>query len=109
MAESRSNPPGNTGNKSPRKSRAASRSAVNSPQTVIKGRNAIGWIDARNNAEVTVKQIYQYTPLSEDKEKRQKQKGELKDLEHAIQQKRRDWERLVGASLRPNGNPYLFM
>jgi hypothetical protein len=109
MAGSRSNPPRNTGNKPPRKPKAASRTAANSSQTVIKGGNAIGWVDARNHSTVNIEQNYRYTPLSEDKEKREKQKGELKDLEHAIQQKRRDWERLIGAPSRQNGNPYLFM
>lgn len=110
MAPSRANLQKNTGGRSPvRKTRSPSPSAADSPQTVVKGNNAIGWIDARDEATVTVKQIYQYTPLSEDKEKRQKQKGELKDLENAIQQKRRDWERLVRASLPLHGNPYFFM
>ena len=109
MAPSRSNSQKNTENKPSRRTRPASRNASDPPQTVVRGRNAIGWIDARNNATVSVKQIYQYTPLSKDKERRQKQQGELKDLIHAIQQKRRDWERLVQAPLRLNGNPYLFM
>lgn len=109
MAPSRSNSQKNTENKPSRRARPASRNASDPPRTVVKGRNAIGWIDARNNSTVSVKQIYQYTPLSKDKERRQKQQGELKDLTHAIQQKRRDWERLVQAPLRLNGNPYLFM
>jgi hypothetical protein len=109
MASSRSNSQKNTENRPSRRTRPASRNASDPPQTVVKGRNAIGWIDARNHATVSVKQIYQFTPLSKDKEKRQKQQGELKDLENAIQQKRRDWERLVHAPLRLSGNPYLFM
>lgn len=109
MTPSRPTSQKNTENKPSRRTRPASRNASDPPQTVVKGRNAIGWIDARDKATVTVKQIYQYTPLSEDKEKRQKQKGELKDLENAIQQKLKDWRRLVRASLPLHGNPYLFM
>src|SRR5689334_184483 len=110
MATPRASLQKNTGDKPPaNKTRSKSRAASVPAQTVVKGSNAIGWIDARDEATVTVKQIYQYTPLSEDKEKRQKQKGELKDLENAIQQKLKDWRRLLRASLPRHGNPYLFM
>ena len=111
MATPRASLEKNTGNKPPvSKTRSKSRAASVPAQTVVRGSNAIGWIEARDESTVNVEQnIYRYTPLSEDKEKRQKQKGELKDLENAIQQKRKDWQRLIRASLPRHGNPYLFM
>ena len=111
MATPRASLQKNTGNKPPvSKARSKSRAASVAAQTVVKGSNAIGWIDARDESTVNVEQnIYKYTPLSEDKEKRQKQKGELKDLENAIQQKLKDWQRLIRASLPRHSNPYLFM
>ena len=111
MATPRANLQKNTGNKPPiSKTRSKSRPASVPTQIAARGNNAIGWIEASDEARVNVEQnIYQYTPLSKDKEKRQKQKGELKDLENAIQQKRRDWQRLVRASLPLHGNPFFFM
>lgn len=92
-----------------RKTRSTSRLADDSPRT-MKGKNVVGKIEARGKATVTVNQnIKEYTPLSEDEEKRRKQKGELKDLENAIRRKFIDWQRLVSVPLPLNGNPYLFM
>jgi hypothetical protein len=89
-----------------RKPKPASPVAV-APFSSLEGENVIGSIDARGNAVVKVNQ--RYTPLSEDEEKRRKQKGELKDLENAIQRKFADWKRLVSAPMPINGNPFLFM
>lgn len=76
----------------------------------IKGKNAVGKIEARGKAQVTIHQsIKEYTPLSEDEEKRRKQKSELKELESAIRRKFADWQRLVQAPLPASGNPFLFM
>ncbi|HKG54760.1 MAG TPA: hypothetical protein VKB04_10915 [Anaerolineales bacterium] len=67
-------------------------------------------IEARDQARVTLNQnIHEYTSLSEDEEKRRKQKSELKDLEIAIRRKFMDWRRLINAPLPGTGNPYLFM
>jgi hypothetical protein len=92
-----------------RKTRSTSRDAADAPLTV-KGKNVVGKIDARGKATVTVNQnIKEYTPLSQDEEKRRKQKSELKDLENAIRRKFVDWQRLVSAPLPLTGNPFLFM
>jgi hypothetical protein len=76
----------------------------------IKGKNVVGSIEARDQAKVTFNQnINEYTPLSEEEEKRRKQKSELTDLENAIRRKFMDWGRLISTPLSPSGNPYLFM
>ena len=94
-----------------RKTRATSGHANDSQSRwTVKGKNAVGKIDARGKAKVTIHQsIEEYTPLSQDEEKRRKQKSELKDLENAIRRKFTDWKRLTSAPLPENGNPYLFM
>ena len=110
MVQSAQNPQKDNPKKSvARKARSKSGNAAES-QLTIKGENVVGPIDARGMAKVTIKQsIENYTPLSEDEEKRRKQKSELKDLENAIRRKALDWQRLVNAPLPLNGNPYLFM
>ena len=110
MTRSTPNPQKDPANKPARhKPGSESRNPVDSRQT-IRGKNVVGSIDARDQAKVTVNQnIHEYTPLSEDEEKRRKQKSELKDLENAIRRKFMDWRRLISTPLSPSGNPYLFM
>ena len=76
----------------------------------VKGKIALGSVEARGNARVTIRQtIQEYLQLSEDEEKRQKEESELDELEQAIRQKLIDWQSLVSAPLPIQGNPYLFM
>jgi conflict system STAND superfamily ATPase len=110
MTRSTPNPQKDPANKPARhKPGSESRNQVDSLKT-IKGKNVVGSIEARDQAKVTFNQnITEYTPLSEDEEKRRKQKSELKDLENAIRRKFMDWRRLISAPLPGSGNPYLFM
>ena len=92
-----------------RRSKPVSPPAPDSGWT-IKGKNTVGKVEARGKAQVTINQsIREYTPLSQDEEKRRKQKSELKDLENAIRRKFTDWRRLVEAPLPAHGNPFLFL
>ena len=76
----------------------------------VKGKIALGSVEARGNSRVTIRQtIQEYIQLSEDEEKRQKEESELDELEQAIRQKLIDWQSLVSAPLPAQGNPYLFM
>ena len=107
-------PSPNPQNEKPKKSVARKAKATSDPAAdsrwTLRGKNVIGKIDARDKANVTVNQnIKEYTPLSEDEEKRRKQKSELKDLENAIRRKFLDWERLVNTHTQVSSNPYLFM
>jgi hypothetical protein len=110
MAQPTQNPLQDNPNKSAaRKARSSARKAADA-RWVMKGKNVVGPIDARGKAKVNITQnIREYTPLSEDEEKRRKQKSELKDLQDAIRRKFLNWQRLVNTTLPPHGNPYLFM
>ena len=89
--------------------RSIARDPAKSNQT-IRAKNAVGQINASGRAKVELNQnVYEYTPLSEDEEKRLKQNSELQGLEHAIQRKFKDWKRLISALLPTSGNPYFFM
>jgi hypothetical protein len=110
MARSASNPKKDPVNKPVRRKPSLTSQNPADSQWTIKGKNVVGSIEARDQAKVTFNQnINEYTPLSEDEEKRRKQKSELRDLENAIRRKFTDWGRLINAPLSPSGNPYLFM